>query len=355
MGKRILTNKHNLPDTIVEAVKYDTHRVVGTISTTTLIDSPKIRFLKKMCDYEVDVTEMLYALMGTALHHILERANMDTERERAFLLTADTLMTYAESQEKYIGKDNADKYRGAAEWLQRQAEIMWPTSERRYLYEQTLTMPIGHDHILSGTFDLYDKHTLTLQDYKFCSTYQWTYPEARKKWTEQLNIYVYMLWKTRGIKVEKIRVIAFFRDWTEVKLMSNSNYPPRQVMEIPITMMSMEEIEDLIKYHVDRHHQADIGDPMDCTGEERWATSTSYAVMMKHVKNAKGLYDTEAAAQRYIMENKHKLNGLYIQRRNGTSKRCAKYCPVRSYCAQWQAESSRPEREDITEPTILPR
>ena len=64
---RILTNKYGLPNTLYDAIKYDTHKLAGDISVTTLIDAPQVRLLKKKHTYEEDVVDGLYALMGTAL------------------------------------------------------------------------------------------------------------------------------------------------------------------------------------------------------------------------------------------------------------------------------------------------
>lgn len=355
MGKRIITNKHGLPDTLVRAVSYDTHRVVGTISVTTLIDAPKIRYLKQLHDYEVDVSELLYALMGTALHNILERANMDTERERAMLLTADTLMQHAEVVKHTAPEDYVTRTKKAADYIIKMAEIIFPPQERRYLYEQTLTLKLGEDHLLSGTFDLYDKEFKMLQDYKFCSVYNWIFPEARRKWIEQLNIYAYMLKKVKGIQVDKIRVIAFFRDWSEMKLKSNKDYPARQTMEIDIPMMDEEDVHNLIMEHISRHRMADEGNPPPCNGKERWATSSEYAVMMKGRAAALKIYTSQIEAEGYIAENKHKYDGLFIQMRPGVSKRCSKYCVVRDHCDQYRQELNQKDKVNITEPTILPR
>ena len=84
MGRQIITNKYGLPETLVMACKHDTHRVGGDISVTQLIDGPQVRLLKRKHDYESDVSDNLYAMMGTALHHIIERAKIQNERQKAF-------------------------------------------------------------------------------------------------------------------------------------------------------------------------------------------------------------------------------------------------------------------------------
>jgi len=56
---------------------------------------------------------------------------------------------------------------------------------------------------ISGTLDYYDGYNNILQDYKHTSVYSWIYPESRKTWEAQLNIYAYML-KKHGYKVKLI-------------------------------------------------------------------------------------------------------------------------------------------------------
>ena len=76
MGK--ITNMHNLPAAIVAAVANDPYVGGGDISTTKLIDSPQIRVLggKHKEDLSVDVSERVWALLGQAVHTILERAGL---------------------------------------------------------------------------------------------------------------------------------------------------------------------------------------------------------------------------------------------------------------------------------------
>ena len=345
MGKRILTNKFNLPKTLVQAVALDTHRVSGTISVTTLIDSPQIRMLKSKHDYEVDVSEGIYALMGTALHSVLERGNMPSVRQRAFILTAETL---AEKAKEYAEAypDKASQLNNGSSWLFSLVQAFFPETEQTLIFEKMLQLDCG-DHIISGTFDLYDKETGILYDYKFCSTFNYVYPEGMKKWEEQTNIYAYML-RMNGYHVNGIRIVAFFRDWSEQRLMSTRGYPERQIMEIPISLKSDGEVKSAIDWHLNRHRASEAGDPVECDGRDRWATSDVYAVMKtdksgKVGKRAEKLHVSHVEAQYWIDENKHKYldTKLVIQRRPGESRRCAKYCPVNKFCAQYKEEQER--------------
>lgn len=333
---RILTNKHNLPETLVKAVQYDTHKLAGTISVTTLIDAPQIRFLKSKYDHESDVIENIYALMGTALHHVLERSNIDSIRKRAFLLTADTLMSEGEKR-SHQDPNGALTMSNAANWLFKITPILFPKMQQKYIFERTMRLQLGNDHVLSGTFDLYDKETGILYDYKFCSTYAYTFPESRKKWEKQTNIYAYMLMQ-EGFPVNEIRIVAFFRDWSEHKVLIDKDYPKTQIAEIPIHVWPAQETLKMINYHMDLHRQADIGNIIECSGEDRWAKADTYAVKNGTLKRSIRNFDSPAAAQSFVKENAHKYDKMYIETRIGGSLRCQKYCPVSKFCPQYRLE-----------------
>jgi len=72
-----LTNKFNLPDPIVNAVN-NTGYTPGSsdITVTQLIQPPLIRHLtnKHWNELEEDVSGRVWALFGTAVHHLLEMA-----------------------------------------------------------------------------------------------------------------------------------------------------------------------------------------------------------------------------------------------------------------------------------------
>lgn len=335
MGQ-ILTNKYNLPDTLVKASVHDSHRVGGDISVTQLIDAPKIRILKSKYDYEVDVSENIYALMGTALHHILERANIDSVRKRAFILTAETIMREADNMNAEAPEKAAALRRGA-NWIFGLIPIFFPETAERYVYEVTLSYEYSEvGMVLYGTFDIYDKQTATLYDYKFCSVYQYMYEESRKKWFQQTNIYANMLRK-QGYIVNFIRIVAFFRDWHR-NFNRDKDYPPRHILEIPVPVYSDSDIEAYIIRRLKAHKDANNGIIPDCTGEERWASGDIYAVMVAGVKRAHKRFDSKQLALMYVEENRHKLNKPWIQLRPGESRKCAEYCPVAKYCDQRKKE-----------------
>lgn len=335
---RILTNKYDLPETLVNAVKNDSYVSGGDISVTALIDSPRIRILKRKYDYEEDVSEVLYALLGTAMHHIIERANDRDFKRNSMIISSMCIKDAAKNLADEVKKKQME---AAAEYILKLSEVLFPQKESSYIYEKTLFVEMatnGVVKVIKGTFDLYNKLLKILYDYKVCSVYQWIYPEFRKKWIAQVNVYAKMM-QDNGYDVKEIRIVAFFRDWSESKAMSSKDYPQRQIMEIPVPLKSNEEITAYMQKRLDIHFAPEeTGIIPMCTGTERWARAGQWAVMEQGKKRAVKVFDVEQLASDFFMENIHKLNKPFIQHRPGESVRCSKFCAVAKYCDQRQAE-----------------
>lgn len=326
-----ITNKKGLPQPLVDAIMYDTYKVKGQISVTQLIDSPKIRILKKKHSHEIvtDVSEGLWMLLGTCIHHVLERSHIKDFKRRAFMTVLDIV------REEWLkeGEDKAD-LKIVGESLKKLMNKWFPEVESRFIWEMTL----HHEHngmLLAGTFDLYDKLEKKLQDYKFCSVYSYMYPESRKKWEQQTNVYAAMM-REQGYEVNSIEVVALFRDWSQTKSeTSKGDYPSEQFMTLPMIVKSQEFMIEYINGRIELHQKAEQGEVPDCTGVDRWSTATEWAVKTPKLKRAVRKFDNEKMADEFILQNKHSYEfGLTKFIQEGESKRCVRYCPVRYFCPQ---------------------
>ena len=76
-----ITNKHGLPQSIVDAVANDPYVGGGDISATKLIDAPQIMQLTRQHKDQitVDVSDRVWSLFGQAIHTMLERAGLRRE------------------------------------------------------------------------------------------------------------------------------------------------------------------------------------------------------------------------------------------------------------------------------------
>ncbi len=173
-----ITNKYNLDEVFMRAVMVDKHVTKGDISVTTLIDAPQIRILKMNNNIEVDVSDMLFMLFGTAVHAILERSEVESTNARALLAASEVFREAGDEK--------------AMNWLSKKAMEMFPKAfETKDESETTLSIVVNGMQI-SGTFDKYKFEEKTIQDYKVTSTYAFIYEESKRKYYAQQNCYRYM-------------------------------------------------------------------------------------------------------------------------------------------------------------------
>lgn len=325
-----LTNKYNLPQTLVDAASIDNHRTAGDISVSELIDAPQIRFLKKTHKIQEDISDRVWALFGTGIHSVLEKANIKTLEARSFKVVLDYLYRRRKDVTDPEKQKKADAVIGMLEAF---FKNNFTLNDDRYLSENTLHFTML-GWAISMTFDLYDKTEKKLQDYKMCSVYNYMYPEARKKWEAQQNCYVYGL-RENGFKVESASIVAIFRDWNKHKQANNPDYPPRAIMEIPIDIRSREFMGNYLEYRVRIHQDAMNGNVIPCDGRDRWAKAEMWAVHTQGSKRALRICDNELDALSFIEANNYKYaDKLHKVIRPGEDARCENYCPVREVCPQ---------------------
>ncbi len=328
-----LTNKYGLPDTVYKACLYDNHKVAGDISVSQLIDSPRIRILKRHNDYTEDISERLYALMGTALHHIIERSNMDSLYHYSFVMTCDRLI---QESKVVTSEEKKSSILKVVDWLTKMAKYLFPQLDNRYLQEVTQRIDID-GATLYGTPDNYDIRDEILYDYKFCSVYQYVYPEAREKWDAQTNVYAELL-RQNGYNVKEIRIVAFFRDWNSNNIQRSKDYPPRQIMEIPVKVIDSPTMVNYIGKRINMHMSASTENLPLCTGKERWASSDSFAVKTPKSKKAVRVFERREQAEEFMLQNSRNYKGMFIEARPGVSRRCESYCQMKEICSQYSDE-----------------
>ena len=295
----ILTNKHNLPDVIVNAIKNDGYsRGESDISVTQLITPPYQRRLMQNIDQIEDVSSRTRALLGTAVHHIIERGAPKGS------LTEERLYTNVKG---------------------------WK---------------------VSGQFDLIVGKTL--YDYKVTSVY--SHGTAKIEWEQLLNLLRLLAQlhaKTTSddrYRVEQLSIIAIYRDFMAAKAGSN-NYPNAEIEEIPIKVW---DDRTAVEYLVDRVLAHQDLSPPPCTDEERWATTPSFALMKKDRKSAIKLYETweEAAAVSIELNDgdpsssdpkKRKPNkDHYAEGRPRSYRRCESFCSVAHGCPHYNSNPDGP-------------
>lgn len=288
-----ITNKHNLPQTLVNLAMRDTYsRGSAKISVTELIGSPKIRILRqeKRSEITSDVSEMLWSLLGRAMHHIVEQG----------------------ADENHIAEERL--YADVAGWK----------------------VSGGIDLQMIGTGADGGKE-VAVSDYK--TTTAWAVMNPKLDWERQLNCYAYLIEKSRGWTVTSLTIHAIVRDWNRHEAARRPDYPATPLVVLPQNLWTPEEREayilDRIKAHQEAETAFDFGDPMpDCTEEERWFRPGKLAVMREGRVKALKLFSVNEReeAEKYAESNKG-----YVEERRGENARCESFCPVSQFCEQFKS------------------
>lgn len=333
---RKLTNRNNLPQTLVDAISDDQHWLGGDISVTTLIDAPQIRMLRKNNTVEEDVMDKMWATLGTGVHAILERSQVPSSKRRAFMVVVDAFRDLYKEALELKDEEAAAKTMETGKFLKGLMNSLFPQEADRYLFEHRMVTEMAGWKV-SGTSDLYEKAIFKVWDYKVCSVYQYKDPEGNKKWKQQLNIYAYKL-RRQGYRVDKISVVAIFRDFSgAAQLRDPYGYPPAMTVEIVIDVMKNEDIEKLMLERIAIHKRAQAGEQIDCAAEDRWTTPDTFAIMRPGKARSIKNFGDNFTAMVFLGDNKHLYPDAYIEHRPGEfGRRCLSYCDVKNFCPQYK-------------------
>ena len=105
-----ITNNYSLPQSFVDFARNDKYsKGKADISVTTLIDSPRVRIMRDRhhADRVVDAVDNIWALFGTAVHHILESAEPSDNvvlEERLFTKVNGWVLSGAVDHQKIDGQ-----------------------------------------------------------------------------------------------------------------------------------------------------------------------------------------------------------------------------------------------------------
>jgi hypothetical protein len=282
-----ITNKYGLPETFMNILARPTYNKGGAhLSVTEIISSPRIVQLKRRHwdDLEEDVSDKLFAMLGTAMHNMLEHGKADN-----------------------------------------------------HIIEQRLHANVeGWD--ISGAIDLQivEPDGVIVQDYK--TTGSWAVMNPKIDWEQQLNIYAYLVERVKSTPVKAVQITAIIRDHNKRDAKNKEGYPkaPFKVIDIPLWTYEQREnfIKERIRLHSDAHFAAETNDTLPlCTPEEMWEKATSYAVRKVGNKRATAVCETQDQAEAKVEELG---KGYEIEVRPGERTRCAEYCQVRDFCSQWK-------------------
>lgn len=302
-----LTNKNNLPEQFVNAVNRDYKPTPHQYSVTTILNSTRQTILQRRYNdvIEDDVSNQIWAILGTAFHGLLENSQ---ENEN-------------ELKEEYLKQ------------------------ELSFLDERLA------GYYLSGKADLYNAKENKMIDFKTTSAFKFVKKDF-EDYRMQLLMYAW-LFRQIGFNVDKGEIVAILRDWQKSKAKIDKSYPQLQVqkVEFKFNQEDFEFIENFIKNKFlelkENEEKIDVELPM-CSMEERWADPTKYAVKKKANKTATKLHDTLEEAKEHLASLEEKYPNVYeIEERPSIDKKCEGYCNACKFCDYWKANYMEEKNEKI--------
>ena len=279
-----ITNKLNLPETFANF--YDNSEDKGIIqnrySVTELLKPIQeiILFRTNYDKIKRDLTDLVPAIFGSAVHYILEKNTKPSE----------TLLSEYKFETDILGK------------------------------------------IVVGKCDLLDLEKLEIIDYKTSSVSKVKIGNFDDYYKQDM-IYAYMTYLKFGVKIKRLKNYILMKDWSKLKLYKISDYPtsPIHIWEYEVQDSDFDYIEKWLKQRI-RDIDAGI---VNCSEEETWYSGNKFAVYKnKGDIRAKKVFDSLTEAELYKVENKFE----YIEMRKGENTKCLYYCDCKEFCEQYRKE-----------------
>jgi hypothetical protein len=281
-----ITNVHNVPEPLVTLASREYYsKGDSQYSVTEIMSPPRVRRLREQHNDKIvqDVSDMLWSMLGSALHVVMERGD-----------TPGWL-----KEERLFAEVDGVKISGAID-----------------LQEET---PSG----------------VIIHDYKFTSA--WAVMQEKEEWTQQLNIYKWLVENVKRKKVVGLKICALVRDFNRHD--RKEGYPASPICMVDVPMWDSVKTETYIRERLEMHREAkmraDFGEDLQtCSNEERWMSETTFAVKREGRKTAIRVFKTIEEANTLAEKEKG-----YVETRLGEARRCTgNFCGVAEWCTQYQGE-----------------
>lgn len=275
-----LTNIHNVADEIVRVLQPRARKHPNDIYMTELTQTDLVYYLKRKFTEQLseDVSELMFALMGSAVHYILDKG-----------------------------------------------------AHANALTEERLVVPVMGYNVVMRPDNYLDK---VLSDWKVTRVFAFMLGE-KEDWAFQLNGYAWGL-EQYGFPVERLVINAILRDWDRRRAKFERDYPPIPFVSVDYPLWPLEKTEGLIRDNLMKFKRVDQGHvPEVCPDEYRWHRPDFYAVKKKGTKRAipgGAKFKTRADAEAFAEKKESPKYKCEIEFRPGSYARCLEFCPVRTVC-----------------------
>lgn len=290
----MITNELGLPKPFVDAAT-STHRYRrGRYSVTDLLGGTCEAVLKRRHHGEgtEDVADRVWAILGTAVHKVLESAPCGPRQRQEYWIHA--------------------------------------------------TVSDGYE--LSGIADLYDADAATVTDWKTCSVWKAQFGDF-SDWREQVLMYCWIL-EQMGRPARRGEVVAIMRDHSARKARFERGYPAHPVLRI-VWDFTDDDLREVGERIADWFSEVALQEKLPddelepCGSEQRWHKPDKWAVMQSGKKKAIRLFEDEGQAVEYMDQLIDKNGARYrMEHREGEDTKCERYCPVSEWCPHCQSADS---------------
>ena len=201
---------------------------------------------------------------------------------------------------------------------------------------------LNEDLTIGGTCDLLHikDNIYTVWDYKTMATAQFIDDEKIEGWTEQINIYRWLLITSGAVpKVDHLFVNGFYIDWTPTKAIRSKDVNDIPCPTVVIEKWDRKKCEEVIynkAMEYNKYKDANWNELPYCSAKERWEKPVEYKVC-KYKDDVLGsalpkcTFDIKEEAEAELMNriSKAKKDDKYgIKITGGVSTMCEDWCDL---------------------------
>lgn len=289
----ILTNKFGYPEDWVRVCKQNTY--TGSLdpnvySVTTLLNDPKEIILSRRHSEEIviDVSKMVWAIFGTAVHHVMELANTPSEiidlRNKFDHFFVNRLHKHRGNEKELF--DNL--------WKELYADVV-RTQAINYNEQQMVEKRLYGDFMtkrLSGQADNIKLYKQRITDYKVTTAWQYTHlydfdeSNTLEKYKLQINSLAWLLEKNNYGRMTSGEILMIFRDWSKYQLITDytKRYPDANIKMVQIEVLPKSYIENYWEEKLQKiidYEKLPDDDIPPCSPQARWQKGITYKAFKK--------------------------------------------------------------------------